>query len=200
MSRNSRPKYRRRNFFVKKRLQLHFVLGFTLAVLLGFALNLFFVYFLIDRELSAELYRIHLKIRTTTEIAAPIIWKLSAITIPSIIAVSAIIGYYLTRRIELPLMSFREALRKTAQGDFTQRVSIKMPIDLPEVFNGMLGSLGASFRSVKRSANVIDEKITALNNIMASDKTPSKAELSDVLRQISNVRREVTQEFSKFKV
>ena len=34
------PKYRRRNFFVKKRLQGRFIAGFSIAVFLGYFLNL----------------------------------------------------------------------------------------------------------------------------------------------------------------
>jgi len=92
MSANAFPKYRRRSFFIKKRLQGRFIAGFSIAVFLGYFLNLLLVYFLIDRELTSELYRIHLRIRTTSEIAVPILWKLSLIIIPLIIVISAVLG------------------------------------------------------------------------------------------------------------
>ena len=45
--------------------------------------------------IDLELYRIHLRIRTTSEIAVPILWKLSLIIIPLIIVISAVLGYVL---------------------------------------------------------------------------------------------------------
>ncbi len=96
----SYPRFRRRHFFTDKALQSRFILGFSLAVFFGILINLLVVYFLIDRELAAELYKIHLKVRTTSEIALPILWRLGAVTIPLILIVAAVIGRYLTRRVE----------------------------------------------------------------------------------------------------
>jgi len=64
-------RFRRRNYLINRRLQSRFIAGFSAAVLLGFLANLLVAYFLIDRELSQELYKIHIKIRTTSEIAVP---------------------------------------------------------------------------------------------------------------------------------
>ena len=158
MSANAFPKYRRRSFFIKKRLQGRFIAGFSIAVFLGYFLNLLLVYFLIDRELTSELYRIHLRIRTTSEIAVPILWKLSLIIIPLIIVISAVLGYVLTRRVELPLLKFKQALKKTAEGDFTSRLAEdKVAVGLAEAFNAMTTSLAGPFNSLKDSAERLDE-------------------------------------------
>ncbi|MBI4948638.1 MAG: methyl-accepting chemotaxis protein [Deltaproteobacteria bacterium] len=158
MSANAFPKYRRRSFFIKKRLQGRFIAGFSIAVFLGYFLNLLLVYFLIDRELTSELYRIHLRIRTTSEIAVPILWKLSLIIIPLIIVISAVLGYVLTRRVELPLLKFKQALKKTAEGDFTSRLmEDKVAVGLSEAFNAMTASLSVPFSSLKESAERLDE-------------------------------------------
>ncbi|MBI5642408.1 MAG: methyl-accepting chemotaxis protein [Deltaproteobacteria bacterium] len=200
MNNNSIPKFRRRQFFIKKGLQARFVIGFTLAVLLGYFLNLLLVYFLIDRELTGELYKIHLKIRTTSEIAVPILWKLSLITIPIIIIISALIGYILTRRVEVPLLKFKKALRKTAEGDFTQVLKDSVTGDLPEVFNSMGRSLETNFKSLKNSAEKIDDRFNAFYADIRQGKLHSKKELSEALGRISEARHEVWKGLEKFKI
>src|SRR3990170_6121096 len=117
------PWYRRRNYFIKKGLQARFVLGFTLLVLSGFVVNLAAVYFLIDRELAAGLYKVHLKVRTTSEIAFPVLWRMGALTVPAVVLSAALVGHYLTRRLEMPLLGLMEAVRKDGEGDFTRRLS-----------------------------------------------------------------------------
>lgn len=196
MNKAPAPAYKRRNYFINKGLQSRFIAGFTLAVFLGFVVNLLFVYFLIDRELTSELYKIHIKIRTTSEIAAPILWKLGAITIPSILIISALVGYYLTRGIELPLLNFKSVVNKTGQGDLTQSLPGDLPGELPEAFNAMTGSLEEKFRSLKKSADSLHEKF-----LMIDRQGPlSKKDLAGALEDISRARKNAWEQFSRFKV
>lgn len=192
--------FRRRTYFIKKGLQTRFALGFSLAVFLGLALNMLLVYFLIDRELSEELYKIHIKIRTTSEIAVPVLWKLGAITVPAILIVSALVGYYLTRRIEMPLLTFKEAVRKTAQGDFTPNLSKDIQTELPEVFNKMERSLGSAFGSLRKSADVLSERFDRFKDLMHQKARPSKEELAHALHDIAGSREDISREVSRFRV
>lgn len=196
---NTVRNYARRTYLVNKGLQTKFIIGFSSAVFLGFVFNLFVVYFLIDRELTGELYKIHLKIRTTSDIAVPIILKLGAITIPSILIVSAIIGYLLTRRIELPLLTFKDAVRATAGGDFTGRLSSGLPTALPEDFNRMSESLGASFSSLKGPAAELEGCFDRLSPA-GGGPLPSRAEIKEALQGITAARERMTLGLTRFKV
>ena len=195
MGRKSRPGFRRRNFFINKRLQGKFIAGFSLTVFLGLAANLLASYFLIDRELNEELYKIHIKIGTTSDIAVPILLKLSAITIPSILAVSALIGFLLTRRIELPLQQFRGVIQSRSRGDFSKGLSKNMPGELPAAFNGMSRSLEAVFGSLKKSASILDKESQRLGKPEAA-----RAEIESALEAITEARENISLEISKFKV
>jgi methyl-accepting chemotaxis protein len=195
MDKTGRTRIWRRNFFINKGLQGRFIAGFTLAVLLGLTANLLVSYFLIDRELNEELYKIHIKIRTTSEIAVPILIKLSVITIPAILAVSAAVGFFLTRRIELPLLEFREAVQSRARGDFSKDLSINMPGELPTAFNSMSRSLEAVFNSLKKSATILDKESQRLAKPEAA-----RAELKSALEAITEARKSISLEISKFKV
>lgn len=201
MSVNAFPKYRRRTFFIKRRFQGRFIAGFSIAVFLGYFLNLLLVYFLIDRELTSELYRIHLRIRTTSEIAVPILWKLSLIIIPLIIVISAVLGYVLTRRVELPLIKFKQALKKTAEGDFTTSlVEDKITGGLAETFNRMAASLAGSFRSVKDSVERLDEAHALLEREASGGGLRGRAELKRALDGVSEARIRTERDLDRFKV
>lgn len=195
MDRKERPRFRRRNYFIKKGLQSRFIAGFSLAVFLGLLANLLVSYFLIDRELTQELYKIHIKIRTTSEIAVPILLKLSAVTIPSILIVSAVIGFFLTRRIELPLLKFRDAIQTRSRGDFSRDLSKNMPGELSTAFNNMSRSLEAVFYSVKKSASSLDKESERLAKPEAA-----REELKSALEAITEARGQISLDISKFKV
>jgi methyl-accepting chemotaxis protein len=195
MERTGRPAFRRRQFFINRKLQGRFIAGFTLAVLLGLTANLLVSYFLIDRELNEELYKIHIKIRTTSEIAVPILLKLSAITIPAILAVSAVIGFFLTRRIELPLRQFRAIIQSRSRGDFSKDLSKNMPGELPAAFSSMSRCLEAVFGSLKKSASILDKESQRLAKPEAA-----RAELKSALEAITEARKSISLEISKFKV
>jgi methyl-accepting chemotaxis protein len=195
MEAKGRVVFRRRKFFINRGLQGKFIAGFSLAVFLGLAANLLVSYFLIDRELNEELYKIHIRIRATSEIAVPILLKLSAITIPSILAVSAVIGFFLTRRIELPLQQFRDAIQDRSRGDFSKDLSKNMPGELPAAFNNMSRSLGAAFSSLKKSASILDKESGRLGKPQAA-----RAEIESALEAITEAREGISLVISKFKV
>jgi len=191
--------YHRRKFFINKGLQGRFVIGFSSAVLAGFLVNLVLVYFLIDRELAEELYKIHLKIRTTSDIAVPVLLKLGAVTIPSIIMVSAAIGYLLTRGVEGSLKEFRQVVEKTGRGDLTQRFNGPTSTELSGPFNAAIGSLEQRFGALKKSGLALEGGLGRLNS--AIDKgSVSRAEIEDALKGVSEARGRVGRELSWFKV
>ena len=194
--------YRRRKFFINTGLQGRFVIGFSSAVFAGFLVNLVLVYFLIDRELAEELYKIHLKIRTTSDIAVPVLLKLGAITIPSIVIVSAAIGYFLTRGVEGSLKEFRQAVRKTGRGDLTQRVNGaggSASTELSGPLNAAISSLEQRFGALKKSGLALEEGLGKLNG--AIDKhCVSRAEIEDAIRGVSEARGRIGRELSALNV
>lgn len=175
MGKNPKP-YKRRNFFIKKGLQARFIIGFSLAVLAGFSINLIIAYFLIDKEMAEALYKIHIKFSTTSQIITPILWKLSAVTIPLIIVISAVAGYFLTRLVEFPLLTFRGAVEKTASGDFSHRLAQDSHTDIPEYFNGMNSNLEGHFRKMREASRALDAEAKRMDEILSS-RGGSKTEL-----------------------
>ncbi len=190
-------RYRRRNYFINKGLQGRFVIGFSSAVFIGILANILLVYFLIDRELAGELYKIHLKIRTTSQIAVPILLRLGAVTVPAILAASAVIGYFLTRRVERPLEEFRDAVGAVTRGDFTHRLSGETGMEISEPFNSAAGSLARRFEAVKGFATGLDESLRRLDVAVS---TASKKEIEAALSGVRDARQGAQGELTGFRV
>lgn len=193
-------RFRRRNFFIKKGLQSKYILGFTASVLGGFLLNLLLVYYLIDKALSQELYKIHLKIQTTSEIAGPLLWKLGAITVPLIIAAAYVIGYYLTKGVEEPLLAFETAVKKTGGGDLTQKLPSRPPGELPAFFNRMASSLEETFSAVKASSLEIEKTYESLYAAVSAPRPLSREQAEDALKRVSSARAGLHESLSRMKV
>ncbi len=199
----SYPRFRRRHFFTDKALQSRFILGFSLAVFFGIFINLLAVYFLIDRELAAELYKIHLKVRTTSEIALPILWKLGVVTIPLILIVAAVIGHFLTRRVEEPLLPFLEALKRIGEGDLTGRLdplgSSRLQ-DVFGVFNNTVDAVGKWFGSVRGSAAGLEQSLGELEALASRTEGVAGPEFVRAIDDLSARSAEAWEEVSRFKI
>lgn len=194
-------KFRRRNYFIKKGLQGSFVLSFSLAVLAGLFLNLLAAYFLIDRELAGELYRIHLKIRTTSEVAWPILWRLGAATVAVVLIVAAAIGWLLTKRVETLLRAFVDSVRKAAGGDLTERIEKKEGLEnLPGAFNSVVASLGKDLAVIRGSVESAERLSNALRGALGEDVAASRSALQDPLRGLSNDAAMAAERISRFRV
>ncbi|MEE9542894.1 MAG: methyl-accepting chemotaxis protein [Thermodesulfobacteriota bacterium] len=202
MRQRSYPRFRRRHFLTDKALQSRFILGFSLVVFFGILINLLVAYFLIDRELTAELYKIHLKVRTTSEIALPILWKLGAVTVPIIVIIAALIGRYFTRRVEEPLVPFLNVLKKTGEGDFTGRLDTDGEGRLNEVFgafNDTCGIVEDGFGSIKDAVADLERGLDDVDAMVSSKEGAPDAELSKALDALSALSEKALKELSRFK-
>ena len=198
MGNNSRAAYKRRNYLVKKGLQGRFILGFSILVLLGLLINVSTAYFLIDRELAEALFRVHLKIKSTSEIIWPVLWKMAAVVVPAGLAAAGALGYYLTRNIEMPLLSLLGGVRGIASGDMATRLRKVEFEGIPEAFNKMASALEKDFHAVRDSVQRADGKFQELSSLASAD-----AQASELVRALHELRHEsssVREKVSMFKL
>jgi methyl-accepting chemotaxis protein len=104
---------------------------------------------MVDKELAVELYKSHIKIRTTGEIIRPILIRLNIIVLPFIIAIASIAVILLTRVIEIPLGDFKEVVRDFEGGSFGRRFSGDVPDKLSTGFNNMADEYEGTFITLK---------------------------------------------------
>jgi len=199
------PKFRRRNFFIKRRLQGKFVAGFTAMVLAGIILNLLLAYYLIDSRLTDEIYRIHLTVRSTSEVAWPVLWKLSLATVCVGSFVTAGIVYHLTRRIETPVLDFIGNIRSAAGADFSKRFAgagINGLEDLRVFYNGMAHSIEKRLGAVMGLAVEMEKSCEKVSR-MAAKKSLTRADIEELKKElgaISGAEMKARHELARFKV
>jgi methyl-accepting chemotaxis protein len=196
----TRVAYRRRQYLIKKQFQGKFIFFFSFAVVALLLFHWFMVYYIIDRELAVELYRSHMKIRSTGEMIGPILWYLSGATIPVVIVVGGILGYLLLRKVELPLTHFKSVVEAIAKGDFSRRMPSDAPEDLPRVFNEMTESLEKTFQSLQKNIEGLQSDINTLDNLSKGDPSSSHREMQVTLKEITRQRKIVEEELMNYKV
>ncbi len=191
--------FRRRNYFIKKRLQSKFIFAFSLSVAVGFLINWAIVYYLVDKGLAETLYRSHVKIATTGDVIGAILLKVNLITSPILIISVFMVGLFIVRQVTFPLTGLKEALEGFEKGDMTPKVLKYVPTELSMGYNTMLNRLGKAFISFKKQTNEIEKKVMDLERL-AEKRALSKQEAEDIYQFISKSRKAMEQEFSIFKV
>lgn len=191
--------YRRRNYFIKKRLQSKFIFGFSLTVVVGFLASWAFVYYTIDKRLSEELYRSHIKIETTGEIIGDILFKINLFAVPLLILSAIAVGVFIVRNVTGPLRNFKEALEDFGRADLTPKTLKNIPPELSMSYNTMVDNFSKTLRSIKRKGDEREKIIEELERI-AGEKTISSQEVDDIYKSISENRKSIEKEISFFKV
>ena len=191
--------YKRRNFFIKKRLQSKFIFGFSLTVVVGFLASWAFVYYMIDKRLSEELYRSHIKIETTGEIISGILLKINLIAIPLLILSAIAVGVFIVRNVTGPLRNFKEALEDFGKADLTPKTLKNIPPELSMSYNTMVDNFSKTLRSIKRKGDELEKIIEELERI-AGGKTIFRQEVDGIYKSISENRKSIEKEISFFKV
>ncbi|MCP3676974.1 MAG: methyl-accepting chemotaxis protein [Deltaproteobacteria bacterium] len=196
----SKVAYRRRQYLIKKQLQGKFIFFFSCAVVAIFLLHWFMVYYIIDKELSIELYKSHMKIRSTGEMIGPILWYLSAATIPVVIVIGSVVGYLLLRKIELPLSSIKEVVEAIKAGDFTRRMPSDIPEDLPRVFNDMTEDLEETFRALHGNIEGLQLDIKKIDNLTEGDSSNLHREIQRMIEEITKKRKAIEEKLLRYKI
>ena len=191
--------YKRRNYFIKKRLQSRFIFGFSLTVVVGFLASWAFVYYTIDKRLSEELYRSHIKIETTGEIISGVLLKINLIAVPFLILSAIAVGVFIVRNVTAPLRNFKEALEDFGRADITPKTLKNVPPELSMSYNTMVDNFSKTLRSIKRKGDELEKIIEELERI-AGGKTLSRQEVEDIYKSISENRNSIEKEISFFKV
>lgn len=191
--------YKRRNFFIKKRLQSKFIFGFSLTVVVGFLASWAFVYYTIDKRLSEELYRSHIKIETTGEIISGVLLKINLVAIPLLILSAIAVGVFIVRNVTGPLRNFKEALEDFGRADLTPKTLKNVPPELSMSYNTMIDNFSKTLRSIKRKGDELEKIIEELERI-AGGKSISRQEVDDIYKSISENRKSIEKEISFFKV
>ncbi len=198
------PWLRRRRFFINRSLQGRFVIGLAVLVSCGLFLDLLAAYILIEGRLDERLYKIHLQASSTSDIIWPVIWKLSAFSVPFIIIAGLVFGYVLTRSLERGLAFYIEAMKNAGQGgDLTVRIA-----GLPHHLESPRGAFNDSMELFDERFTAVQAEVAEINGLArglvcyrsASGRMSVKTEVIERLESMSSKTDSALKKLLTFKV
>lgn len=142
-----KPQFQRRTIFIKKNLQLRYMLLIVLSVLCGLAIMTF--------ELTATLNELFDTYPVLVQplydqfgpIAAQFFYKI-AIYVLFVIIISAVLSH----KMAGPIYRFEQTFRQVAKGDYSQRVHLRKGdqfIEMQDEFNKMMDRVQADIEKKK---------------------------------------------------
>ena len=144
-----RPQFKRRTIFIKKNLQLRYMLMIILSVLCGLAIMTFEITATLNDLFDAYPVLVQPIYDQFIPIAAGFFYKI-AIYLLFVVLISAILSH----KMAGPVYHFERVCKAIAKGDYSQRVHLRKGdqlTDLQEDFNTMMDRVEAEINKNKQS-------------------------------------------------
>lgn len=148
-SQQPRPQFKRRTIFIKKNLQLRYMMMIILSVLCGLAIMTFEITATLNDLFDAYPVLVQPIYDQFIPIAAGFFYKI-AIYLLFVVLISAILSH----KMAGPVYHFERVCKAIAKGDFSQRVHLRKGdqlTDLQEDFNTMMDRVEAEINKNKQS-------------------------------------------------
>ncbi|MFQ6083921.1 MAG: HAMP domain-containing protein [Candidatus Aminicenantia bacterium] len=167
MKRKGKRPYKRRHYFVKKELQLSFILRFFILALTSSIIVNIALYILLNKKIEETFYSAHISVKTSGEIIRPVLILINFIIVPVVILISIRLIKSYTNKISGPLLRFQRTIGEIAQGNLSLKINLRKGdqlFELQDKFNFMIDSLKGkiedikfSFNQLRKSEKIIDE-------------------------------------------
>lgn len=143
MSQQAAP-CKRRQYFIKKGFQFHFIIKFCLLLLAGIILSATLLFFFNQDTLTSSFHNSRLEIKSTAMSILPAILYTNLITLLIASGATIAVTLFVSHRIAGPMFRIEKGLAEAAGGDLTHRISFRQKDQmqvLAESFNTMTASL-----------------------------------------------------------
>lgn len=195
------PRFRRRNFFIKKRFQFNFIIYFIIALFSVSLIYGFALYVVLDKKFDKALYTPHLRLESTGEILLPPLIYLNIITIIGMFFISVVIIALILRKIQDPLRRLRIAAQRVEMGNLVLEESPRtghLAVEVGEEFIKAIRYNRKRVVRLKDSANrlrIMAEKF----KILAELKEIPREKAKEIVRDLESEKNEFNKILSEFK-
>jgi len=186
------PKFRRRNFFIKKGFQARFILRFISVIFFGIMVSSGIVYYLTSEKIEEAYYRSHIKIASTGEIVYPILLTANIITLGIIIIVTIIITLLISHKIAGPLYRIEKSIHEIGEGNLSFKIYLRAKdelITLAEIFNNMIAKLKGKIERIRDAAAYMDSTINQWAVIKKLDKKALSKDATAIRKRINEIEK-----------
>jgi len=201
MTERNYPRFRRRNFFIKKRFQAGFILCFILVVVISSILYGISLYSILDKRIEDNLYSPHLMLKSTAEILIPPLIYINLLILVALILISGIIVLIISRRILEPINRLKIDANRVKNGNLFVEESPKtrhLAVEVGESFIKAIKDIRWRIRALKDltgSLEVMTEKLKLLTEL----KELPREKMEDIILNLESKRKEFNNTLSGFK-
>lgn len=198
----SRPRNRRRKYFIKKEFQTRFISRFCLPVIFTALIAAIVIYRFSGQSVVTVFENSRLMIKPGTEFIMPGLILSTLISIILVGIATMVIMFFASHRIAGPLYKVEKSLERMANGDlsfdihFRRRDEVKK---LADAFNMASLRLNALLGDMKQESARLDSAIDNLKDL--AGKPPVGEEpLKEAIKKLEVVNNQLEEELLKFRL
>ena len=119
------PKYRRKQYFVKKDYQLKFILKFCLVILAGSIISTLLLLLFSEGTLTSSFEHSRLVVKNTAIAIIPAVILTNIITLAIVSLIAIVVVLFISHKIAGPMFRFEKELKDIGQGNLTKTIKLR---------------------------------------------------------------------------
>ncbi|MFA4843100.1 MAG: methyl-accepting chemotaxis protein [Candidatus Omnitrophota bacterium] len=196
------PANRRRNYFIKKRFQLNFIVKFCLILAAACFVMGLSVYFLSTRTVTASFENLRLVAKSTADFILPTLAlsSLAAVILTSLACIIAVM--FISHRIAGPLYHLEKSLERIVKGDLTVHTRLRENDEIKVLAEGLNEAVKQLREKVANSQEELKDLAVQLHRAKEKLATSgvSHTEIDALLNPCEENLKKAKQSLSCFKV
>ena len=195
-------KYKRRNYFIKKRFQTKFILRFCALVVLGAVISGVILYSLSGGTVTTAFVNSRLSIVNTADYILPALIGSGLVSIALISIATAIVVMYLSHRIAGPLFRIEKSAEEIGSGNLALKIRLRSTDEITRMADGlneMTEKIRKSLLEVKLQSDDLGKKIDSLI-VLCRNKPSLPQEIQDALKALGAKKSELNKTIDHFKL
>ncbi len=167
----------RKNYFIKKKFQLNFLLKFVILLLVEAVLIAGLFRYISNDTITTGYLNSTLRIEKTPDFFFVSFLLIALIAAVAIGIAAMVIFLFISHRIAGPLYHFEKALKEVDSGDLTVRIDIRKTdelMKLKESINSAFGSMDSRLGSIKKGLIELEDLLSRPDDPEAVSKVRSK--------------------------
>ncbi|MBI3754110.1 MAG: methyl-accepting chemotaxis protein [Deltaproteobacteria bacterium] len=189
----TKPPFRRRNYFIKKKFQFDFAVKFLILIAIEAVLAIGLFLYVSKGTLTAGYSGPELTVARTYDFFLPILLFSNLIIVGATAVAGLVVLIFLSHRIAGPLYRFENILNDLSKGDLTRRFKLRETdqlLELEKGINEMANTLDRNVGDIKSAAAALTQLASEMQTAAASNPSASKS-LERLLQEISRTLREL---------
>jgi methyl-accepting chemotaxis protein len=195
-------KYRRRNYFIKKRFQTKFILRFCALVVLGSVISGVILYLLSRGTVTTAFVNSRLSIVNTADYILPALIGSGLVSIVLISIATAIVVMYLSHRIAGPLFRIEKSAEEIGSGNLAFKIWLRSTDEITRMADGlnkMTENLRKSLLEIKSQSDDLGKRMDSLI-ALCRNKPSLPQEIQDALEALNTKKSELNKAIDHFKL